>query len=162
MVISRNEGDLVSELRDMDVGLLNDSRPERGPLVGLAVGLGASDAPWCFVTGCDMPLLSPDVIARMAQELDGGCDIVAARVEGRIQPLHAFYSVGCLSRAEALLESGVTSLRDLFSACDVRIVEGERFADIDPAHLSFMDLDTVKEYETARQLNLETAERVVT
>jgi molybdopterin-guanine dinucleotide biosynthesis protein A len=162
MVVAREEGDLVSELWDMDVRLLHDARPERGPLVGLAVGLGASDAPWCFVTGCDMPLLRPEVIARMAQEMEGGCDIVAARVEGRIQPLHAFYSARCLSRAEALLETGVTSLRGLLSTCDVRTVAGGSFKDIDPALLSFMDLDTMKDYQMARQLIQETAGQVAT
>lgn len=161
-VIAREERDLAQELRDMDVRLLHDDRPERGPLVGLAVGLAASDAPWCFVAGCDMPLLRPDVIARMARELDGAADIVAARVGGRIQPLHAFYSARCLSRAQALLQSGVTSLRGLFSTCDVRVVEGESFADIDPDLVSFMDLDTVKDYQMARRLTQENTEQVAT
>jgi molybdopterin-guanine dinucleotide biosynthesis protein A len=98
----------------------------------------------------------------MAQELDSGGDIVAARVGGRIQPLHAFYSVSCLSRAVTLLQSGVTSLRGLFFTCDVRTVIGERFADIDPTLHSFMDLDTMKDYQMARQLTQETSERVVT
>jgi molybdopterin-guanine dinucleotide biosynthesis protein A len=161
LVIAREELGLDAELRDVDARLLYDARPERGPLVGLAAGLAASDTPWCFVAGCDMPLLRPEVMARMAQELDGA-DIVAARVGGRFQPLHAFYSRGCLPRAEALLESGVTSLRGLFSTCDVRAVAGESFADIDPALLSFMDLDTVKDYEMARRLIQEAAEQVGT
>ncbi|MCH7705456.1 MAG: molybdenum cofactor guanylyltransferase [Chloroflexi bacterium] len=162
LVVAREEYDLAPQVRDMDVRLLHDARPERGPLVGLAVGLAASDTPWCFVAGCDMPLLRPEVIARMARELDSGGDIVAARVGSRIQPLHAFYSAGCLSRAEALLESGVTSLRGLFSICHVRTVAGEIFADIDPALLSFMDLDTVKDYRMARRLTQKTSEQVAT
>ena len=135
----------------LDAVVLTDQRPERGPLVGLARGLAASDAPWCFVVGCDMPFLPPEVIHRMAAHLDG-CDILVPRVGGRLQPLHAFYSQKCLPYAEQLLERGVTSLRALFPHCDVRSVESTDFLDLDSELLSFRDLDTLEEYQAAVQL----------
>ena len=131
--------------------LLIDDRDEQGPLVGLARGLSASDAPWCFAVGCDMPFLSPRVIRRMARSLDD-CDVLAANVEGRIQSLHAFYSTGCLPAALGLLDKGNTSLKALLAACKVQSIDGCDILDLDPELTSFMDLDTEEEYRAARQI----------
>ena len=136
-------------LAGLDATLLIDDREDRGPLVGLARGLSASDAPWCFAVGCDMPFLSPQVIRRMASFLDD-CDVLAARVEGHIQSLHAFYYTGCLPRALGLLDKGNTSLKALLEACDVRLIDGSEFLDLDPGLDSFTDLDTVEEFRAAR------------
>ena len=131
--------------------LLTDDRDDQGLLVGLARGLSASDAPWRFAVGCDMPFLSPRVIRHMASFLDD-CDVLAANVEGRIQPLHAFYSTGCLPAALGLLDKGTTSLKALLAACKVRSIDGRDFLDLDPELTSFMDLDTEEEYRAARQI----------
>ncbi len=138
-------------LAGLDATLLIDDRDDRGPLVGLAQGLSASDGPWCFAVGCDMPFLSPQVIRRMASYLDD-CDALATRVEGRIQPLHAFYSTACLPTALRLLEKGDTSLKGLLEACKVRSIDGVEFHDLDPELASFKDLDTEEEYMAARQM----------
>ena len=146
-VVGRDRERLV----DLGVTLLIDDRDEQGPLVGLARGLSASDAPWCFAMGCDMPFLSPLVIRRMASFLDD-CDVLAAYVEGHIQPLHAFYSIGCLPTALGLLDKGNTSLKALLAACKVHSIDGCDFLDLDPELTSFMDLDTEEEYRAARQI----------
>ena len=138
-------------LAGLGAALLIDDRDDQGPLVGLARGLSASDARWCFAVGCDMPFLSPRVIRRMASYLDG-CDALAAKVAGRIQPLHAFYSTACLPTALGLLDRGDTSLKALLEACKVRSIDGSEFHDLDPELTSFMDLDTEEEYMTARQM----------
>ena len=137
-------------LAGLGAELLIDDRDDQGPLVGLARGLAASDGPWRFAVGCDMPFLSPPVIRRMASFLDD-CDAMAAIVEGRTQPLHAFYSTGCLPAALGLLEMGNTSLRALLEACKVRSISGSELLDVDPELTSFMDIDTHEEYMAARQ-----------
>ncbi len=136
-------------LAGLGATLLIDDRDDQGPLAGLARGLSASDGPWCFAVGCDMPFLSPRVIRRMASFIDD-CDALAAKVAGRIQPLHAFYSTACLPAALGLLEKGDTSLKGLLEACKVRSVDGVEFHDLDPELASFKDLDTEEEYRAAR------------
>lgn len=142
------------------VELLTDDRPERGPLVGLARGLGASEAAWCFVVGCDMPFLRPEVILRMAERLDG-CDVLAPSIGGRVQPLHVFYSQRCLAPARRLLDSGVTSLGALLRLCRVRTVAASDFLDLDHYLMSFRDVDTREEYEAARELAFKLRSREV-
>jgi molybdopterin-guanine dinucleotide biosynthesis protein A len=138
-------------LRDLDAVVLTDQRMERGPLVGVARGLAISDAPWCFVVGCDMPFLSQEVIKRMALHLDN-CDVLAPMVDDHLQPLHAFYSQRCLPIAKKLLDYGVTSLQAIFPSCNVNTLESDVFLDIDPDLLSFRDLDTVDDYHAALRL----------
>lgn len=138
-------------LAGLDATLLIDDRDDSGPLVGLARGLSASDAPWCFAVGCDMPFLSPRVIGRMASLL-GDCDVLAASVDGHVQPLHAFYSTACLPAALRLLDEGDTSLRALLNASRVRSIEASAFLDVDQELDSFRDLDTAEEYDAALRI----------
>lgn len=120
----------------------------RGPLLGIATGLAASDAPWCFVAACDMPFLSPSLVRSMAQRLEG-CELLALRVNGHLQPLHAFYSRPCLPKAVALLERGVTAPTTLLDACNVRVVD---IGDLPPARAdesALWDMDTPEQYLAA-------------
>lgn len=135
-------------LTGLGVEVLTDDRPERGPLVGLTRGLAASDADWCFMVGCDMPFVSPAVVARMANDLPGH-DIVASDIDGRLQFLHAFYSQRCGPHAQQLLNDGDTSLRSLLRRVRVQTLAGHEFRDIDQELLSFRDLDTLDEYHAA-------------
>ena len=78
--------------------------------------------------------------------------MLAAYVEGHIQPLHAFYSIGCLSTALGLLDRGNTSLKALLAACKVHSIDGGDLLDLDPELTSFMDLDTEEEYRAVSQI----------
>ena len=51
------------ELPPLRARVLVDEHPEQGPLEALAVGLGALDGPLAYVTGTDVPFLSPDFVA---------------------------------------------------------------------------------------------------
>ncbi|MBI2165045.1 MAG: molybdenum cofactor guanylyltransferase [Chloroflexi bacterium] len=135
----------------LGVDVLMDDRPQRGPLVGLARGLAASDASWCFAVGCDMPFLRLAVIQRMAGRLEG-CDILVPHVMGRLQPLHAFYSRSCLAPARVLLDEGETSLQALLDRCRVRTMTAGDFLDVDTRLMSFLDVDTAEDYERAQGL----------
>ncbi len=149
LVVSRERGDLP----DLPAELLLDGRPERGPLVGLARGLESSGAPWCFVVGCDMPLLRPAVIEHMAQRL-GEEQVLVPYLDGHPQLLHAFYARSCLPHAEELLGQGTTSLRALLSRCKVETVDARDFRDLDPGLHSLRDVDTEDDYQAAQKLLL--------
>lgn len=133
--------------------LLTDDRPERGPLVGLARGLGASEAEWCFLVGCDMPFLDGAVIERMAQYAFG-VDAVALRTGRTYQPLHAFYRRSCLPVAEDILRQGGSSVQDLFRNVRVRALGPEDLGLSDHDLLSFRDIDTPEDYAQAEQIIL--------
>lgn len=148
MVVARQR----EVLAGLEAEILTDDRPEQGPLVGLARGLAASNAPWCFVTGCDMPFLNPAVIGLMAENL-AGCEILVPSLDGKLQPLHAFYSLDCLPRARDLLDNGVVSMVALLSRCQTRTMAASDFRDLDPGLRSFMDVDTQDDYRAVQELS---------
>lgn len=148
LVVAREK----ESFRGVDVEVITDDRLERGPLVGLARGLAATEAPWCFVVGCDMPFIQPKVIKHMARLLDG-CDALAPLVGGRVQPLHAFYSRRCLSPATQLLDAGRVSLQALLASCRLSTIGADELAPLDSDLLSFKDVDTVKDYAEAKALD---------
>lgn len=131
--------------------VIADDNILNGPLVGLQRGMLVSDASWNFVIGCDMPFLNSMVIKRMAGRLQD-TEVVLARIEGHLQPLHGFYSRGCLPNIHTLLNGGVTSLRALISLSDISILDSRDFIDIDPELRSFQDIDTPQEYHEALNL----------
>ena len=128
----------------LGVPVIQDMGPQQGPLMGLYSGLMASDAEWCFVVGCDMPLLSAPAIAYMAEHLRDA-DIVAARINGRVQTLHAFYSRRCIPAASHLLSLGTTSLKPLTEGCRSTILPGQDFTRLGLEIASFTDVDTPQE-----------------
>ena len=135
-------------LPGIDVEVLEDGRPLCGPLVGLARGLSHSNAPWCFVAGCDMPFLQIELIEGMTEYL-GDCDVVVPNYNGQLQTLHAFYRTGCLSTAEDLLGEGVTSMKALLSRCRVTELAQDQITRVPGWVRSFDDLDTPAEYRAA-------------
>ncbi len=130
--------------------LVHDAPHLSGPLAGLAAGLAASDASYCFTLGCDMPFVEPRALALMAEHLES-VQALALRLEGRVQPLHAFYHRDCLPLAEALLSQGRTSLMALLDHCHPRILDVEALPDAEVCRRSLADLDTPQQYQVALQ-----------
>ncbi len=139
-IVASEDASFVS----LGLPVIRDVEPGRGPLMGLYSGLLASGADWCFLVGCDMPLLSAEVIREMAKSR-GDADVVAARVKGRVQFLHAFYSRRCIPVIDDLLKHGKTSLWDVVTQCSATILPERRFSKLDPGLLSFTDVDTPEE-----------------
>ncbi len=151
MVVTKDRAGLDYLPALFSVEILEDDLPVQGPLTGLARGLAASQTHWTFVVGCDMPLIQPMVIQRMAESL-GQEDILVPFLNGHHQSLHAYYSRNCLPHAEKLLDHGITSIRKLLSVCQVRSLSAADFLDIDPDLRSFKDIDTISDYEMAKKL----------
>jgi molybdopterin-guanine dinucleotide biosynthesis protein A len=79
-------------------------------------------------------------------------DLVVPRVGNKVEPLHAVYSRGCLAPIGCLLEQGNLRVSQLFPRVRVRYVETEEINRFDPRHLSFFNINTEADLETAREL----------
>ncbi len=132
--------------------LLTDDRPESGPLVGLARGLAASEAEWCFLAAGYMPFLGPAVIAVMARATEEDVDAVALRTGRLFQPLHAFYRRSCLPLAEDALAHGRTSVQDILRAVRVHAIAPEDLRGLDAGLTAFRDIDTPEDYAQAQDI----------
>lgn len=140
------------------VRVIVDASPGSGPLGGLFTGLAACNAHLVVAVACDMPLLQPDLIrALLDRGRDRGCAVPVAR--GQAQPLCAVYSKSALEPMRRRIESGRLKLTDLLEDLDPYIMSEGEWLPLDAAGLSFLNLNTPKDFARAASL-LEAEERV--
>jgi molybdopterin-guanine dinucleotide biosynthesis protein A len=140
------------ELPDLppDLPVLRDRQPNRGPLEGIAVGLGRlqGEADLAFVTACDAPLLRPAFIRRLI-ELVEGYDVAVPHVGGYDHPLTAVYRTGVLPHVESLLAAGRVRPVFLFDEVRTRRVTAEELITVDPDLESLMNVNSPEDYAAA-------------
>jgi len=117
-----------------------DAFAGKGAPGGLHAALRAARTPWVFTAGCDMPCLSAGPIAWLAARRDAPAVAVVWR--GRLEPLHAFWSVECLPTVERLLRAGEPSMWKLATACGARFVAEEEWREVDPEGRAFENANT--------------------
>lgn len=118
-----------------------DAIAGKGAPSGVHAALAASSTGWVFTAACDMPFLSEAPIAFLAG-LRAGAPAVVVRWDGRLQPLHAFWSRACLPVLEAALRAGDPSLQALAREVGARIVEPAEWRAVDPDGRAFENANT--------------------
>ena len=138
------------QLPDLPPGMqvVADERPDRGPLQGLAAGLGAigDEAGVAYVSSVDVPLLHPAFVRAVLDSLAADVDVAVPEVDGRLHPLAAAYRVDVLPIIEALLAEDRLALTGLLDRCRVRRMDGAEL----PALQSLTNLNSPADYERAR------------
>ena len=135
---------------DITLPQVCDGAADSGPLAGVAAALQQVDTPWAFVVACDMPFIAPRMIELLAQ-LRGKHQAVVPRVQGRLQPLAAYYARDCSAIAQRVLSGkGRHSLHALLELLDVRYVDEAQLNAVDPQLCSFFDLDTPQDVVAAQ------------
>jgi len=131
--------------------LVGDVFPGKGSLGGIYSGLAAAKNSHCLVVACDMPFLNTRLLLYMSA-LAASYDVVIPRFQGNLEPLHAIYSRACLPHIKALLDQDNLRVVDLFTRVQVRYLEEEEWATLDPERLSFFNINTPQDLEKARIL----------
>ena len=131
--------------------VVTDLVPGCAAVGGLFTGLSLAAHPAVFVAACDMPLLNPALIERMAA-LEPEADIVMAKLATGLQPMHARYGRACLPHVERMVRSGRLKLQDLVEEqlLRVRLMPEAEFQEIEL--LSFMNVNTPADLELVRKL----------
>ena len=159
LVVVRAQGHELPEL-PAAVELTHDAREARGPLEGLAAGLGAvgARAEAAFVCGVDTPLLHPALAARVVAALarDEACEIALPVVDGLPHPLCAAYRTTVAGQLGELLARDRLATRALVERCRALQLDAAALradpavARHDPQLHSLLNLNTPAEYESAR------------
>jgi molybdopterin-guanine dinucleotide biosynthesis protein A len=134
----------------LEIEVVCDAQPGRGPLQGLAAGLealrGRADA--AYVSSCDVPFLQPAFIRRLI-ELLGEFAICVPEIGGCRHPLAAVYRIEVAAAAARLLNEDRLRPAFLFEEMPTRIVRPEELADVDPTLESLRNVNTPADYEAA-------------
>jgi len=101
-----------------------DARPGRGPLAGIATGLAWArelGREGLVVLACDLPLVTPEVLAAVvaASRPDLDAVVTAAEEPAGLQPLVGWYAAGALASVEDALDHGRHSVRGLLEGLRV-------------------------------------------
>ena len=136
--------DLAAELGGAlpaDMRRVADWPDAPGPLGALGAGLEAAGHDWCLALPCDMPRLTPAVVAELARHAPATPAAVVVRGPAGREPFGALYHRALLPALRSCVDGGERSLQGWLDACaaDGRLVEvpARAFAAVDP-ELSFL------------------------
>jgi molybdopterin-guanine dinucleotide biosynthesis protein A/molybdopterin converting factor small subunit len=147
---------LSSHPNDLDkpnrpkVTLVHDDIAYQGPVGGIYYGMREAAGEFCFVTSCDVPFLSTDLIGYLVALIDDN-DIVAPYWQERFQPLCAVYRRSVLPLLAQQLERGELRPIYLYDKVRTRKVVEDEIRRVDPEGLSFFNMNSPADYEAAQQ-----------
>jgi molybdopterin-guanine dinucleotide biosynthesis protein A len=158
------EGDVPDLGIALNMHVVTDTAPYKGPLAGIHAGLAASTTPISFVVAGDHPFVSRNLVKAMASAatVDGieNPTAVVPRTEGVLHPLHAIYPrdqwVPYFAHA---MSEGETSPRRVIEKATisdyppVTIFTDEDLEKSDPRRISLVDIDTPENLNTARKIS---------
>ncbi len=150
--------------------VIRDVYPGKGSLGGVYSGLLAAREEYALIVACDLPFLN-EAVLRYLIALAPQADIVIPRAhtpsgdarhatrydqlavkESGLQATHAVYSKRCLEPMRARLCANDLRIVNFFDAVHVRVVEPDEIARFDPQGLSFFNVNTPEEWESALRL----------
>ena len=114
------------------VSIISDALKGQGPISGLLAGLTAAHSDTVFFVACDMPFIEAKVISYLFPFALANDVVVPMAADGRLHPLHAFYSRACLPLIERNLRDRRLKIIDFYPECRVKYVaeaELEQFGD---------------------------------
>jgi molybdopterin-guanine dinucleotide biosynthesis protein A len=143
-----------------EVEVVTDAHEGRGPMEGMATGLGALEdrAAVAYVSSTDVPLLHPAFVRTVIGALTSEFDVVLPEIDGQPQPLGAAYRPGLRGVVDELVGEGRLRLMMLFERCRVLGLDGAtmlRDADlvrVDPGLISLQNLNRPSDYQRALHL----------
>jgi molybdopterin-guanine dinucleotide biosynthesis protein A len=138
---------------ESDAPVLRDLIADCGSLGGLYTGLKLAETEWVFAVACDMPFLDPAAI-RHFLDVRGDVDVVMAKLEHGLQPMHALYHRHCLPVMETLIQMRDLKIQRLADhpTLRVRLVTADELRIIDPEGRSFCNVNTPADLAAARSL----------
>jgi len=136
--------------------MVGDVFPDGGSLGGIYSGLRAAPGDAALCVACDMPFLSPGLIAYLVSRAEEA-DVVIPDAAGELQPLHAVYGKRCLPAMERRLQAAQLKVTGFFDEVRVLRVPEETVAGFAAPDIAFMTLNTPDDLAHAQTLWAERA-----
>ena len=142
--------------RIVNVEHVEDTRPDRGPIEGIRVGLkylNDSGIESAFVTSCDVPMLQPDFVRFLSQRMKPTDEaIVPLRSprndtdKRRVYGISAIYRTSTHSTVEGLIAQGNLRVSDISDHVECQTVPITDVQEIDPELDSIMNVNSKADY----------------
>jgi molybdenum cofactor guanylyltransferase len=133
--------------------LASDVLPGKGALGGLYTALSKASHPLVAVVACDMPFVSPRLLAALRDRLaETGCAAVIPRSAGGLEPFHAVYRrSACLPLIQASLGDGLCRVDSWFDRARIEYFSPEELMLYDPHQMAFFNVNTPQDLNRAEQ-----------
>lgn len=138
--------------------IVDDHWPGQGPLGGIITALMDAHSQkhqhtWCLIVGCDMPFLTHEWLAYLAERaLASTAAVVAPRSALGLEPLCACWHTAATAKLQYAFEDGVRKVTDAMKRVDLEVVDESDWKRFDKAGRLFWNMNTQAEYEEARQI----------
>ena len=131
-----------------NVRTVHDTINDVGPLAGLAAGFEAlaGECEAAFVISCDQPLIKPEVIRRLVEQLGEKRAVVVAH-EGHRHPLTAVYRLDTRWLLSEQISRGNLSVCAFSERCAAYVVTGDALRNVDPTLDSLRNINDPDEYD---------------
>jgi molybdopterin-guanine dinucleotide biosynthesis protein A len=138
--------------------LVADEQPGAGVLAGLQTALRAARHEVVLVLACDLPFVCVPLLEHMLR-LALQADAVIPRWRGQFEPLHAVYRRTCLPAVNLALAEGRQRMISFLPAIRSTVVEEDQVAAFDPQGLTFFNINTPDDLQTAERILASTRAR---
>lgn len=138
----------------LNVRLVSDLAPGRGPLGGLYTAIASASSPLVAVVACDMPFASARLLETAARILvQEEADVVIAKTNEGYEPFHAVYRrATCLPAIQSAIEADKWKVIAWFSSVNVRELTRAELAEANPEGRAFWNVNTPEEFAEAERL----------
>ncbi len=123
-----------------------DIFPNKGPLGGIHAGLSAAIHSSVFIISCDMPFFNPQLIQQLFAGSQG-FDASVCKINGRLEPLCAFYNQSSLPYIEACLKRDMCAVHEIFAHLWVHYLTEESIYHTMQAEWVFFNVNTPQDYQ---------------
>lgn len=117
---------------DLNMALVTDIYPCRCSLAGIHAGLHYASHPYAYITACDAPFVSSEIIKYMIGRIEPDMDVMVAQSDAGLEPLSAIYSKSCLPLIEKNLDQNLFKIRDFYRPEKVVEIPASILKKLDP------------------------------
>ncbi len=131
-----------------------DIRPGEGPLAGLEVGLSQARHEYVICLSIDAPFVRIALLrylVSLISQQERPWQAVIPMLDNHLYPMVSVYHISCLSEIQQRLDQKKRRVIDLIDNLSTRYVPQEEWEPMDPAHESFMMLNSLDDYEKVLQ-----------
>jgi len=142
-------GDRAERFTGYNLPVLPDIYPGSA-LGGLYTALYHAETEHIFVSACDLPFPSREILLKLCSLREGFDAVVPSTARG-LEPLFAVYAKSCLEPIRVLLESGNFCAYAYYPQIRVRYVTEEELNHFGRSGKSFVNVNTPEEFEKIRK-----------
>jgi molybdenum cofactor guanylyltransferase len=136
---------------EFDATVVSDIFPVRSSMTGIHAGLFYAAHPHAFVAACDMPFLQSGLVSYLASQIRENIDVVIPETEKGLEPLCAVYARDCIGLLERKILEHKFKIQQIFNKNRVRKIPEPALRKHDPDLVSFFNVNSSGDLETAKQ-----------